>query len=338
MNKSKEDFQQQILFDEGNVEQTIVEHHVEHQVVVNNEDWQPVEEEYIEAVDTGIEEKSKPKWLWRIVAALISLILVIEAVDFLASGFTNSPIITSLYAAVFLCISFITSMGVVREFVGLRQLKYQQVRKKQAYELQHQNKGNAAGFCQKITQQLSCDLSEEQKLKWQTAVDKGYDNAELMELYSQQVLSQVDQKALDEIAKYSSESVVLIALSPIALLDMMIMFWRNIKLIDKVAGLYGLKLGYWSRLKLIKQVFINMAYAGASELIADFGADMLGADLLGKLSGRLAQGLGAGLLTARLGLKTLEVCRPIAFTKSAPQLKHVRKAVIGQVKRLVKAK
>ena len=113
------------------------------------------------------------------------------------------------------------------------------------------------------------------------------------------------------------------------------MLWRNLKMIDEIASLYGLKLSYWSRIKLLKQVFINMVYAGATELIADVGTDLLGADLLGKLSARLAQGLGAGMLTARLGLKTMHLCRPIPFEENAPKLKDVRKQLIGQIKLIV---
>jgi putative membrane protein len=141
---------------------------------------------------------------------------------------------------------------------------------------------------------------------------------------------------LKEIAKFSSESVVLVALSPIAIIDMLLMLWRNLRLVNKIAALYGLKLSYWSRIKLIKQVIINMAYAGASELVADLGADLLGAELLGKLSARMAQGLGAGMLTARLGLKAMHLCRPIPFTDDAPKLGHIRQNIVSQVQSLVK--
>jgi putative membrane protein len=177
-------------------------------------------------------------------------------------------------------------------------------------------------------------MSEEKT--WEKIIQPEYTDIEVIDLYSKEILSSVDQKALDEVAKFSTESVVLIAISPVAIIDMMLMFWRNLRMIDKVAGLYGLKLGYWSRIRLIKHVFINMAYAGASEIIADFGADLLGADLLGKLSGRMAQGLGAGMLTARLGIKTISLCRPIPFQNQPPKLNDIRKKIIIQIKGLLK--
>jgi len=108
--------------------------------------------------------------------------------------------------------------------------------------------------------------------------------------------------------------------------------------VNKIAALYGLKLGYWSRVKLIKQVIFNMAYAGASELVADLGADLLGAELLGKLSARMAQGLGAGMLTARLGLKAMHMCRPIPFDDDAPKLGQVRQKIVDQVQTLIISK
>ena len=195
---------------------------------------------------------------------------------------------------------------------------------------------NAAELCDKITKRLPCDLAEFDQSAWQKLNLAEYNDAEIMQLYSRNVLSQVDQKALKEIAKFSSESVVLVALSPIAIVDMLLMLWRNLRLVNKIASLYGLKLSYWSRIKLIKQVIINMAYAGASELVADLGADLLGAELLGKLSARLAQGLGAGMLTARLGLKAMHLCRPVPFTDDAPKLGQVRQQIVSKVQSLIK--
>lgn len=67
-------------------------------------------------------------------------------------------------------------------------------------------------------------------------------------------------------------------------------------------------------IRLLRMIGQHMLYAGAAELITDVGLDWLGAELSARLSARLAQGVGAGLLTVRLGLQTMQVCRPIAFT------------------------
>ena len=328
-------FQQQILFDEIDNKNLSNESTTKNQIVFENNDWQP-------EVDTSIEnneliEKSKPRWLWRIAFVLFIGLLSYELIEFFISGFESSPIIASLYGVLLLIVSVIFGATAYRELSSLRQLsKQENVRSQVKNIFEDGNKYDARDLCDKISEQLPCELVANEGKTWADIIQPEYTDIEVINLYSNEILSSVDQKALDEVAKFSTESVVLIAISPVAIIDMMLMFWRNLRMIDKVAGLYGLKLGYWSRLRLIKHVFINMAYAGASEIIADFGADLLGADLLGKLSGRMAQGLGAGMLTARLGIKTISLCRPIPFQEQPPKLNDIRKKIVRQVTNLLK--
>ncbi len=330
-------FQQQILFDEidtKNADKQLTL--TDEQVVFDNQDWQPEAEQ--EHEQSEIIEKSKPRWLLRAGFAIFSGIVGYELYQFFALGFQQSPIVAGLYAALFAIITVIFGTTAFRELSALRQLSKQEKIRSQVQDILDDNgKADARKICEKISKQLPCDLTVENEKAWGELVQPEFSDAEVIQLYSKEVLSSVDQKALDEVAKFSTESVVLIAISPVALIDMMLMFWRNIRMINKIAGLYGLKLSYWSRIRLIKQVFINMAYAGASEIITDFGADLLGADILGKLSGRMAQGLGAGMLTARLGIKTIKVCRPIPFHQDSPKLNDVRKKIAHQVKGLLKS-
>ncbi len=364
-NKIKEKVhQQQILFAESELSNQDFPNDVKEsqdgkQVVFDNQDYLPVDEvtdlpvlsaEQASKASGTTTKKTRPRWLWRAVFSLFAIIVGIETVDFFINGFVQSPIITSIYAVILSCLVVIASSSVLSEWSTLRQFKRREKLKQQASELlvindiaesRNSELLDVEGFCQKITESLPCDLlfdkESEQGKTWQDALNGQHSDSELLQLYSRLVLSKVDEKALAEIARFSTESVVLIALSPVAIIDMLIMLWRNLRMINKVAGLYGLKLGYWSRIKLIKQVFVNMVYAGASELVADFGAEMIGADLLGKLSGRLAQGLGAGMLTARLGVKTMQLCRPIPFDDK-PKLSNVRREMLTTIKNIISRK
>jgi putative membrane protein len=369
-NESKNLQQQQILFSESDeVIQPNDRHfkdkadniHGTEQVIFENDDYLPVvlddsgfddrdklafDAEQLAQDSTDI-QSGKSSWLWRVITVLLLTVVAIEAVDFFVSGFENAPITTSIYAVLLGALTFVGGNAIFREFIGLRQFKSRQKMKQQANQLllidaeklSEQSNQRGKDFCDGISQQLPCDLvfdSPKEQQAWQDALAADHSSSELVQLYSRVVLSKVDEKALNEVAKFSTEAVVLVALSPVAIIDMLIMLSRNLRMINKIAGLYGLKLSYWSRIKLIKQVFVNMAYAGASELVADFGSDMLGAELLGKLSARFAQGLGAGMLTARLGAKTMELCRPIPFEEK-PKLTHVRKKIAQQIKSLLSA-
>jgi putative membrane protein len=360
-NSETSSHQQQILFNEADLlmsdAQIILENtHDQNQIVFNNDDYIHVSEdtewstENSNTHDDILSAKpKKPRWLLRIISSLLLVAITIEMVDFFTVGFVQSPFVTSLYAIILAGVASLAGAAVLREFISLKQFKRREILKGQAQDLLQQNTLNGTmpqenkslskindveSFCQKLSDNLPCDLVQEQEQAWQSILASEHSPAELMQLYSRVVLTKVDDKALAEVAKYSTEAVALVALSPIALLDMLIILVRNLKMINKIAGLYGLKLGYWSRIKLIKQVFVNMVYAGASELVADFGSEMIGADLLGKLSGRLAQGLGAGLLTSRLGIKTMELCRPIPFD-GKPKLGQVRTKMLGTIKELL---
>jgi putative membrane protein len=365
MNKSnnktdEKTHQQQILFSD---KELLNEHGTDEvktnqdgkQVIFNNQDYIPIDDntEHLTLLHEEVlvtDKKSKPRWLLRIALTLFVGVIGIEIVNFFMTGFVNSPIMTGVYAVILSCLMVLASSSIFSEWSTLRQFKRREKLKQQACELlsrtnlsydltkkQDVNTLDVKAFCQKVSENLPCDLVSEQKKAWEASVNGQYSDAELLQLYSRLVLTKVDEKAMSEIAKFSTEAVVLVSLSPVALIDMLIILWRNLRMINKVALLYGIQLGYWSRIKLIRQVFINMVYAGASELIADFGTDMIGADLLGKLSGRLAQGLGAGMLTARLGVKTMQLCRPIPF-EDKPTLSHVRKEMLSTIKGLLSGK
>lgn len=337
MSEVDEKYQQQILFDEVELTDDAIRENTP-QIIVDERDWL-LDEQLENSRDNEIVDSHKPRWLWRGITLVFATLIAIETVQFFINGFNQSPVIASLYAALLTGLSVVCGRSVWRELSGLRQFKKQQYIQQQARDISEgESKETAIDFCAKLSARLPCDLAENEQDKWQELDLSAFNDAEVMKLYSRNVLSQVDQKALTEIAKFSTEAVVLVALSPIAIIDMLIMLWRNLRLVNKIAALYGLKLGYWSRVKLIKQVIINMAYAGASELVTDLGADLLGAELLGKLSARTAQGLGAGMLTARLGIKAMHMCRPIPFDEQAPKLGQVRQKIVSQVQSLIVSK
>lgn len=335
MSQTEHEFKQQILFNES--DDSAIKEVEAHQdsVIVDNLAYQEAQQLYIEEQERQ-KGTGKKHWLWRFLALLFVIIMGYETITFLLDGFDRSPIITSIYSVFIVGLLFLFLSLLTKELLGLKTLKRQEQNRAQAQLiLTEQGNVKAVDFCQTIHQKISYDFSLAVEEKWQQSLTLELNDAERLQLYDITVLSEVDNKAIAEIAKYSSETMVMVAISPLALVDMLIVFWRNIKMIDKISGLYGLNLGYWSRIKLIKQVFTNMFLVGASEMVVDLGTDALGADLLGKFSGRLAQGFAAGMLTARLGLNTINNCRPLPFIQQKPKLSQVKSALLKQIKNLV---
>ncbi|NIG88307.1 YcjF family protein [Serratia symbiotica] len=143
----------------------------------------------------------------------------------------------------------------------------------------------------------------------------------------------LDNQARREISHSAAELTLMIAISLLALVDMAFIAWRNIRLINRIAALYGIELGYFSRIRLFRLVLLNIAFAGASELVREVGMDWMSQDLPARLSARAAQGIGAGLLTARLGINAVELCRPLPWLEGEkPKLGDFRSELIGQLK------
>lgn len=159
----------------------------------------------------------------------------------------------------------------------------------------------------------------------------------MVELYAKLVQPVLDNQARREISHPAAESMLMIAISPLALVDMAFIAWRNICLINRIAALYCIELGYFSRIRLFRLVLLNIAFGGASELVREVGMDWMSQDLAARLSARTAQGIGVGLLTARLGINAMELCRPLTWLEGEkPKLGDFRSQLIGQLKNRLK--
>ncbi|MDN0087358.1 YcjF family protein [Yersinia nurmii] len=193
--------------------------------------------------------------------------------------------------------------------------------------------GQGRQFCEKLARQAGLDQGHPALQRWQASLHETHNDREVVELYAKLVQPTLDNQARAEISRYAAESALMIAVSPLALVDMAFIAWRNIRLINRIAALYGIELGYFSRLRLFRLVLLNIAFAGASELVREVGMDWLSQDLAARLSARAAQGIGAGLLTARLGIKAMELCRPLPWMDDdKPKLGDFRRQLITQLK------
>lgn len=190
--------------------------------------------------------------------------------------------------------------------------------------------GEADSFIDNIV----CHYEDSQGLQQlRRSLKDEHNDAEKVLLFEDLVLTERDELAKKVVRRYAAESAVLLAASPLAVLDMAIILWRNQRMLRDVARCYGIELGYWSRIKLIRSIIINIIYAGTTELVTDLGTQLLSVEMTGKLSARLAQGLGGGMLTARLGYQAMALCRPIVFREDQrPKLFKVHQELLIELK------
>jgi len=284
------------------------------------------------------------KSLWRRLLMLAVLLLMISVVaqagqwlwaawhraDWFALGGTLS-----------LLLVMVAGVGsLIGEWRKLWRLRHRAQQRDQAAELLNSH-GTDAGreFCEQLAASSGLDSSHPAYRRWLSVLEDQHNDQEVIKLYAAMVMPQADKQARQKISRYAAESTLMIAVSPLALVDMLFIGWRNIRMINQIARIYGIELGYFSRIRLFRGVLFNIAFAGVTELVREVGFDWMSQDLMARLSGRAAQGIGAGLLTARLGLKAMELCRPIPWQPGEkPRLGDFRSELIDQLGQALKKK
>ncbi|WP_157890302.1 YcjF family protein [Marinobacterium aestuarii] len=160
------------------------------------------------------------------------------------------------------------------------------------------------------------------------------DDVEALRHLDQHFVQKLDQSAMQIVSRYSAQTGAAVAISPWAALDMLLALWRSISMIDAIAQVYGVAPSLPTRLKLLRQVLQQLSFVGASEITIDqLSGDLGGAALTGVVSARAGQGLGAGILSARLGLAAMRALRPLPFAPDQqPGLRTLLRPLIERLK------
>lgn len=261
--------------------------------------------------EQAIENAYQPsRWrgVKRLLAWLALLLIVVETVLAIKTGFTQSYFLGGLYSAVAGLALLLILRFFWREARYLRRLKVNKHHQQQASRLlASEQVGEALPWLESVNKTNA--ITGFDTFKQQVAAH--HSDKEVMQLYRDTVLVTQDKQAKKLINRYALESGLLVALSPLAVVDMLAVLWRGLKLVDEIATLYGLGLGYGARLRLYRSLIKQMLFVGTTELMADLSASAFSSKLVGVLSTRGAQGVSAGLLTARMGYKAMELCRPL---------------------------
>ncbi|MBB3191509.1 TIGR01620 family protein [Halomonas cerina] len=225
--------------------------------------------------------------------------------------------------------------ALLRELWRLRRLRRHEHLRQALSRLPERRPKQALSLAERLKRQLDLDDDHPHWVAFQAARQPHHDGHDLQTLLAHHLLAPRDREARRLISRMCGETAVMVAVSPLTLVDMGLVAWRHLALIDRLCRLYGLELGYAARLRLLRQVLRDMAFAGASEMAAQAGMELLSLNLAGKLSARAGQGLGIGLLGARLGLRAQRLTRPLAFAADEqPRVADIRRELWQQLRRL----
>lgn len=135
----------------------------------------------------------------------------------------------------------------------------------------------------------------------------------LLTLIERETMQPLDSRASDAARRAAGHVAAATALLPSGLLDAAAVLYLNVRMVREIAQVYEGRAGWLGSWRLLKQVAFHLAATGAIALGDDLVGAVVGGGMLGKLSRRAGEGVLNGTLTARIGVATMEVCRPLPF-------------------------
>jgi putative membrane protein len=135
----------------------------------------------------------------------------------------------------------------------------------------------------------------------------------LLALAEHELLAPLDARARAEVEEAARRVALVTALVPLALADVAAALFSNLRMIRRLAEIYGGRSGTFGSLGLLRRVFASLIATGALALTDDLMGSVAGGGVLSKLSRRFGEGVVNGALTARVGVAAIELCRPLPF-------------------------
>ena len=156
------------------------------------------------------------------------------------------------------------------------------------------------------------------------------DGRDLIDIAERNLMLPIDSRVSREIADAAKRVSVVTAVSPRAVLDLIFVVAQLIRLIRRIAELYSGRPGFFGFLRLAQSIGTHLAVTGGMAVGDSLVQQVVGHGIAAKLSARLGEGVLNGLLTTRVGLSTMAVCRPMPFAvNKQPGVKDVAPFLFG---------
>lgn len=255
------------------------------------------------------------RFFWSALAAFLTFVLSVAAWDFvnglLARNTVLGGIALALTGAVLLALLAIA----LREAAALARLSRLDGLRSDA------EAALAAGelsLARGVTEQLERLYSGRPDTEWgrsRLAERKGevMDADALLGLAEDALLAPLDRAAEREVEAAARQVATVTAIVPLAMADVVAALTANLRMIRRIAEIYGGRSGAFGAWRLTRAVLTHLVATGAVAVGDDMIQSIAGGGLLSRLSRRFGEGVVNGALTARVGVAAMEVCRPLPF-------------------------
>ncbi|SFD44272.1 putative membrane protein [Bosea sp. CRIB-10] len=141
---------------------------------------------------------------------------------------------------------------------------------------------------------------------------------DLLTVAERSLLAPLDALAQAQVAQAARRVSLVTAVSPRALVDVVFVLVACARLLRSIATIYAGRPGALGLFRLARQVLGHLVVTGGVAAGDAVIQQVLGQGLAARLSAKLGEGVLNGLLTARIGLAAIAVCRPLPFVEEKP--------------------
>ncbi len=139
------------------------------------------------------------------------------------------------------------------------------------------------------------------------------DGPQLVDLAETELLLPLDKQARGLILGASKRVSIVTAISPRALVDIGYVLFEAVRLVRSLSYLYGGRPGTLGMMRLTRDVIGHLAVTGSLAMGDGLVQQLLGQGIANRLSAKLGEGVINGLMTARIGIAAMDLCRPMPF-------------------------
>jgi len=275
----------------------------------------------------------KVSWLgslfWGLLATFVSAAVTVAAWDFAVGLVGRSPALGMAVSVVGVALLVVAGLMVLRELAGFARLRRVDGLKTIAAQAVLAGElAQARGLVDSLLQ----FYRGRDDLRWgrdSLAKQRAdmLDGDALLKVAEAELMGPLDKAAQLEVEAAARQVAAVTALVPLALADVVAALTANLRMIRRVAEIYGGRTGVLGSWRLFRAVMTHLVATGAVAAGDDLIGSMVGGGALAKVSRRFGEGIVNGALTARVGVAAMEVCRPMPFGEGR------RPAVTGLVKR-----
>lgn len=252
--------------------------------------------------------------------ALTALAISLSFVRFVAIAFERSDWIGWMAFVLLMLVAVATFMLCAREIIGFWRLRrLGRIRADAQRALDRRD----ARLERQVVDALTGPLRGRADCAWPLAriaehTRDVHDPGDLMRLVDRFLLMPLDTEARRVVAGAARRIGTVTAISPSALLTVGWVLVENLRLLRRLAGLYGGRPGFFGTARLARLVLAHIIATGGVALTDDLIGQFLGQDMLRRVSQRLGEGAFNAALTARIGAAAIDVIRPLPYLEAPP--------------------